>query len=119
MLYGDGQDPKTHPRNSENVVGCGPFKLVEFKRDQHVILERDETFFKPDLPYLDKIVMRIIKDPSARTIALESGEVMLSLFESTPRDLARLKKSDELNVSDEGYSAIGSVIWLAFNTNKG
>ena len=27
-IYGDGQDPKSHPRNSENVVGSGPFKLV-------------------------------------------------------------------------------------------
>ena len=29
-VYGDGQDPKTHPQNSKNVVGSGPFKLVEF-----------------------------------------------------------------------------------------
>ncbi|MDH3597542.1 MAG: ABC transporter substrate-binding protein, partial [Rhodospirillales bacterium] len=43
-IYGDGQDPKTHPRNSENVVGSGPFKLVEFKRDQHIILERYENY---------------------------------------------------------------------------
>ena len=27
-VYGDGQDPKTHPQNSENVVGSGPFKLT-------------------------------------------------------------------------------------------
>jgi peptide/nickel transport system substrate-binding protein len=26
-IYGDGQDPKTHPRNTENVIGSGPFKL--------------------------------------------------------------------------------------------
>ena len=25
-VYGDGQDPKKHPQNSENVVGSGPFK---------------------------------------------------------------------------------------------
>ena len=30
-VYGDGQDPATHPQNSKNVVGSGPFKLVEFK----------------------------------------------------------------------------------------
>jgi len=64
-IYGDGQDPKSHPRNSEDVVGSGPFKLVEFERDQHVIVERFDDFFMEGRPYLDKMVMRIIKDPSA------------------------------------------------------
>ena len=81
-VYGDGQDPKEHPQNSENVVGSGPFKLVEFKRDQHIILERYDDYFMEGRPYLDKIVMRIIKDTAARTIALESGELMLSGFEA-------------------------------------
>ena len=51
-------------------VGSGPFKLVEFKRDQHIILERFDDFFIEGRPYLDKIVMRIIKDSAARAIAL-------------------------------------------------
>ena len=118
-VYGDGQDPKTHPQNSENVVGSGPFKLVEFKRDQHIILERYDDFFMEGRPYLDKIVMRIIKDGSARTIALDSGELMLSGFEQTPRDLNRLKKNADLDVSGDGYAAIGSIVWLAFNTKDG
>jgi len=70
-VYGDGQDPKKHPQNSENVVGSGPFKLVEFKRDEHIILERYDGFFIKERPYLDKIIMRIIKDATARTIALD------------------------------------------------
>ena len=60
-----------------DVVGSGPFKLVEFKRDQHIIMERNENFFVEDWPYLDRIVMRIIKDGSARAVALENGEVHL------------------------------------------
>jgi len=102
-VYGDGQDPKSHPANSENVVGSGPFKLVEFVRDQHVVLER-------------RIVMRIIPDSSTRTIALESGELLMSGFEENPRNLVRLKKNENLRVSDAGYAAIGPVNWLAFNT---
>ena len=118
-VYGDGQDPKAHPQNSENVVGSGPFKLTEFVRDQHVILERYDDFFIEGRPYLDKIVMRIMKETSARTIALESGELALSGFELTPRDLERMKKNSDLNVSGEGYAAIGSIVWLAFNTKDG
>ncbi|MDH3663938.1 MAG: ABC transporter substrate-binding protein [Alphaproteobacteria bacterium] len=118
-VYGDGQDPKSHPQNTENVVGSGPFKLVEFKRDQHIILERHDGYFMEGLPYLDKIVVRIIKDSSARAIALESGELMLSGFEDNPRDLTRLKKNESLDVSNAGYAAIGPVNWLAFNTQDG
>ena len=115
-VYGDGQDPKAHPANSENVVGSGPFKLVEFKRDQHVILERYDGYFLEGLPYLDKIVMRIMPEESSRAIALESGELMLSGFEQDPRNLTRLKKNENLDVSNAGYAAIGPVNWLAFNT---
>lgn len=118
-IYGDGQDPKTHPRNSDNVVGSGPFKLVEFKRDQHVILERFDDFFMEGRPYLDKMVMRIIKDPSARAIGLENGEIHLSTFESVAQNLTRMKTVDSLTVTPDGYAAIGAIDWLAFNTASG
>lgn len=117
-IYGDGQDPKTHPRNSENVVGSGPFKLVEFVRDQHIILEKNENFFLEGKPYLDKIVMRIIKDPSARSLGRENGEIHLSAFESTPQDILHSKGIAHLTATDKGYAAIGPITWLAFNTKS-
>ncbi len=117
-IYGDGQDVMTHPRNSKDVVGSGPFKLVEFVPDQHIILERNENFFIEDRPYLDRIVMRIIKDPSARSIALETGEAQLSGFESIARDIKRMQGNDNLEVTPEGYAAIGPIVWLAFNTAR-
>ena len=117
-IYGDGQDPKSHPRNSEDVVGSGPFKFVEFKRDQHIILERNENFFIEGRPYVDRIIMRIIKDPSSRTIAVEKGETLLATFEANPRELARMKENDHLVVTDQGYAAIGPLVWLAFNHQR-
>jgi peptide/nickel transport system substrate-binding protein len=118
-IYGDGQDPKTHPRNTENVVGSGPFKLVEYKSGEHVILERFDDFFIEGRPYLDKVVMRIITDPAARAIAYENGEIHMGAFESLPRIINRLKKVDSLTVTDEGYGGIGPLDWLAMNTTKG
>lgn len=118
-IYGDGQDPKTHPRNNENVVGSGPFKLVEYKSGEHVILERHDDFFIEGRPYLDKIVMRIIPDPAARAIALENGEVHMAAFEQLPRIINRLKKVDGLTVTPEGYGGIGPLDWLAMNTTRG
>ncbi|MFD0915189.1 ABC transporter substrate-binding protein [Pseudahrensia aquimaris] len=117
-VYGDGQDIKAHPQNSENVVGSGPFKLVEFTRDQHVILERNDDYFM-DPPCLDRIVMRIIKDQSAASIGLENGELHMAPFMNTVRNIKRLEKAEGLNVTSEGYAAIGALDWLAFNTKKG
>ena len=118
-IYGDGQNPKTHPRNTENVVGSGPFKLVAYKSGEHIILERFDDFFIEGRPYLDKIVMRIITDPAARAIAYENGEIHMGAFESLPRIINRLKKVDNLTVTDEGYGGIGPLDWLAMNTTKG
>jgi peptide/nickel transport system substrate-binding protein len=115
-VYGDGQDPRSHPRNSEDVVGSGPFRLVEFAPDQHVILERFDDFFIEGRPYLDRIVFRIIKDASARTIGLENGELHLSTFENTVNNITRMQQNEDLVVTDEGYAAIGALNWLAFNT---
>ena len=117
-VYGDGQDVKEHPRNSTDVVGSGPFRLVEFTPDQHVILERNDDYFIEGRPYLDRIVMRIIKDASARTIALSNGEAQLSGFEESPQNINRLKDTDGVTASPEGYGAIGPISWLAFNTRR-
>ncbi|MFK8080791.1 MAG: ABC transporter substrate-binding protein [Granulosicoccus sp.] len=118
-VYGDGQDIKSHPQNSDDVVGSGPFRLVEFKRDQHIILERFDDFFMEGRPYLDRLVMRIIKDPSARAIGLENGEIDMSAFEVVARDIKRLQKVDSLTATPDGYAAIGPLDWLAFNTASG
>jgi len=120
-IYGDVplNEVKTHPRNNENVVGSGPFKLVEYKSGEHVILERFDDFFIDGRPYLDKIVMRIISDPAARAIAYENGEVQMGAFEQLPRIINRLKKVEGLTVTNEGYGGIGPLDWLAINTQRG
>ena len=35
------------------------------------------------------------------------------------RNIVRLKKNDNLTVTPDGYSAIGPIDWLAFNTKDG
>lgn len=118
-IYGDGQDPKNHPRNNEDVVGSGPFKLVEFKPGEHVIMERYDGYWEEGLPYLDRIVARIIPDSASRAIALENGEIHLSTFENQPTIVNRMVSADGINVSNDGYGGIGPIDWLAMNTTRG
>jgi len=120
-IYGDVpiEEVKTHPRNNDNPVGSGPFKLSEYKSGEYVILERFDDFFIEGRPYLDRVVMRIITDPAARAIAYENGELHMGAFESLPRIINRLKDVDGLTVTPEGYGAIGPLDWLAMNTQSG
>ena len=57
------------------IIGCGPFKFVEWVKGSHLAMERFDKYFKPGLPYLDKVIIRVIKDPVTEMAAFKAGEV--------------------------------------------
>src|SRR5499426_310071 len=50
----------------EAVVSCGPFRLV---------MDRFDKYFDPGFPYLDRVVIRTIKDPVTQMAAFKAGEI--------------------------------------------
>ncbi|MCF8466263.1 MAG: ABC transporter substrate-binding protein [Sneathiella sp.] len=116
-IYGDGQDIKTHPANSA-PVGSGPFKFVEYKPGEYIILEKNPDYFIKDRPYLDKIIIKNYKDPTSLALAMDKGEINMYPFLAPTKDIARLKKNDKIIVTDKGYEAVGPINWLAFNTEN-
>ena len=116
-VYGDGQDPKSHPANNK-PVGSGPFRIVEFKPGEHVILERNPDYFIEGRPYLDRVIVKHYKDSNSLTLAADKGEVDMYPFVTNTRNIGRLKKNAELEVTSRGYAAVGPVNWLAFNTKN-
>jgi peptide/nickel transport system substrate-binding protein len=117
-IYGDGQDLKSHPRNSVGVVGSGPFKLVEFKPGQRIVMEKFDKFFLPGRPHLDKLIVDINPDLQSLSLGLERGDVQMIGFISTPTDLQRLAKEPQIDLTSKGYDGIGSLNWLAFNLER-
>src|SRR5207248_4270047 len=59
----------------EAVPGCGPFKLVEWVKGSHLVMDRFDKYFVPGLPYLDRVVIRVIKDPVTQMAAFKAGEI--------------------------------------------
>jgi peptide/nickel transport system substrate-binding protein len=57
------------------IIGCGPFKYVEWVKGSHLLMERFDKYFMPGLPYLDKVIVRVIKDPVTEMAAFKNGEV--------------------------------------------
>ncbi len=66
---------KGHENTAAEPIGTGPFKFARWARGDRVEMVRNETYWNPQLPYLDKVTFRFIKDPSAQVAALKAGDV--------------------------------------------
>ncbi|MDF2808988.1 MAG: Extracellular solute-binding protein family 5 [Microvirga sp.] len=78
----------------EKPIGTGPYKLVEHQLNSRIVLERNENYWGPK-PKMRRITFDIIKDPSARIAAIQSGQVDLTT--SVPvREVERLKRDPNL-----------------------
>jgi peptide/nickel transport system substrate-binding protein len=57
----------------DKPVGSGPFRLAEYVRDSRIVLEANKTYWG-GVPKLARVTIAIVKDPTARTAAVESGQ---------------------------------------------
>ncbi|MBT5849530.1 MAG: hypothetical protein HOH36_03735, partial [Acidimicrobiaceae bacterium] len=116
-IFDDGQDMKTHPRNTEDFVGSGPFTLAEYEAGSIIRLEAFEDFFIPERPYLDEIIIQITPDPASIVLGLEEGTTHLSASLGSAANIIRLQGNDDVIVTSDGHEAIGPVQWLELNVN--
>ena len=62
------------------VVGTGPFKFVDWVENDRVVLERNPNYWETDangnrLPYLDKVIIKIVPEQSTALAAVTAGEL--------------------------------------------
>jgi ABC-type transport system substrate-binding protein len=103
-----GEDAFTHP------AGTGPFKFEEWVKDDHITLVANENYWR-ERPKLDKVIFRVIPDPSARLLALEVGEVH-GIEYPNPADFDRIRSNSDLVLRSEPGMTIG---YMAMNTGYG
>jgi peptide/nickel transport system substrate-binding protein len=86
--------------NWKNVNGTGPFKLADYVQGNSNTYEKNPNYWGSEtinekefkLPYIDKMVYRIIKDEATRITALRTGK--LDVMELVRwQDVETLKKS--------------------------
>src|SRR5581483_2026936 len=70
-----GSDVLKNPASQTTPVTQGPFRLANWTRGDHLELVRNPSYWTKDQPYLDRIIIKIIPDSSARLLALQAGEV--------------------------------------------
>jgi peptide/nickel transport system substrate-binding protein len=99
-------DPRTFVRNdgteallnqADKLIGSGPFRLAEYVRNSHVILERFDRYWERDTPKLNRIELRIFGDAASMMAALEAGEIQYA-FDPPYRDAARLARNRNFTV---------------------
>src|SRR5665648_245375 len=102
------EDAFKHP------CGTGPFKFVEWAKDDHITLEANENYWGGK-PKLDKLIFKVIPDPSARLMALEVGEAQ-GIEYPNPADFDRIKANKDLVLMSAAGMNIG---FMAMNTGYG
>lgn len=73
------------PELALKPVGTGPYKFVEYVKDDRVVLARNDTYWG-EKPTFRRVVFRIIPEPAVRLAELETGSV--DIVEKVPIDKA-------------------------------
>ncbi len=96
----DDEALKDHP------IGTGPFKFVEWKRNDSITIEKNPDYRIADLPKLDKVIFRAIPDNSARFNALNNNEVDV-VDGLSPSDKASIESNAKLQLIERPSMNVG------------
>jgi len=97
--------------NKTNPVGCGPFKFVEWKKDQSIELVKNEDYWREGYPKMDGISFRIIKDYNTIRSAFLAGELDILQWANNI-DVDMLEATDGVYLYDNSLS---DAFWVICN----
>jgi peptide/nickel transport system substrate-binding protein len=97
-----------------NPVGTGPYKFVRWRKDDHLLLEANEEYWR-GAPQIKKVIFRPIPESTTRVAGLQTQE--LDIIVNIPPHLMPL-------MDWKGRSFVSKVpsvrsIYVAFDTTKG
>jgi len=72
---------------SKSPIGTGPYKLVRWSKDEEIVLEANEQYWR-GAPRIKTVVFRPIPDDAVRVAALQNGEVDVAV--NIPPHLANI-----------------------------
>jgi len=102
----ENQDINTTSFN-RRPIGTGPFRFVEWVTDERITVEANPKYFDGK-PHLDRIIYRIIPDPSLTEMELLTRGI--DAYPVWPFEFQRMKEVPFLNVYSQpslGYTYIG------------
>jgi len=79
------------------AIGTGPFKLVENKKGDRIVLAKNDQYWGPKAAW-DKATLRLLTNEASRVAALLAGDVQMIEIIPT-QDIAKIKANKDLTVS--------------------
>lgn len=67
--------PKDYKDQNTKPIGTGPFKFVEYNKQQNIVLAKNTDYWQKGLPHLDKVTYKITADSNATFLELKAGNI--------------------------------------------
>ena len=107
-IWEKGVDKK-NPQLYAPVVGTGPFVFSKWVKGSHVELVGNKNYWKPGLPYLDRVVIQFLPDEAGRLAAFENGDIdMIHSYILPYEQVNRFKKDPRYQIIEHGNEATGT-----------
>lgn len=105
--------PKEVTDLNKEMVGTGPFKMGTVESGQSVTLVKNPDYFVKDMPKVDSIKFRIMKDEAERLAAVRTGKIDLTTVSADSSKLLETAKG----VSIKSYQTM-EYGYLGINVKK-
>jgi peptide/nickel transport system substrate-binding protein len=80
------------PTLTTKPVGTGPFRFVEYRPGDQLVVERNPDYFVAGTPKIERAILRIIPEYTTAVAGLESGALDI-VYDLPPEQVDRLKRS--------------------------
>jgi peptide/nickel transport system substrate-binding protein len=112
----DWSDPEKNPEINSPSVVSGPYKLAEWKRDQHVIFEANENYWYHGAPNIERVSIEIVPDQDIAYEKMKSGETDTGPI--TPEKLEEARQLENVTVY-EWWPAAARWFYVGLNMREG
>jgi len=112
----DWSDAEKNPEINSPSVVSGPYKLVEWKRDQYALFEANENYWYHGAPNISGYSIEIVPDQDIAYQKMKTGESDTGAI--TPENLEEARQLDNVTVY-EWWSVSASTNFIALNLREG
>jgi len=98
----------------DHLVVDGPFALESWQPHQQIVLKRNERYFEPGFPRLDRVVVRVVADQPSMITQLFNGELDF-VPQVAPADAARVENDPRLKLLAYWFRLSVVVAWNGRN----
>ena len=101
---------REHPLNKKMPVGHGPFRLLDWKRDQSIRISRNPACKIQEVPRLNRIEVKVIPEYATRIAELKSGKV--DLVEALRvKDIESVRAYPNVKIYRRGFRFMDYIAW--------